>query len=55
MTEAQHDNDDVERGAAEEMSGTPLTDTEREASRRPPSDPSHEDEADSTEQATDNA
>ncbi|WP_255353320.1 hypothetical protein [Nocardia sp. NRRL S-836] len=32
-------SDDVERGAAEEASDTPLTPTEREASERPPSDP----------------
>jgi hypothetical protein len=29
-----------ERGAAEEASGTPLTPTEEEVSRRPPSQPS---------------
>ena len=40
MTEPERDNEDVERGAAEENSGAPLTDTEREVSRRAPSDPS---------------
>jgi hypothetical protein len=44
MSESQHDEDSVERGAAEEMSGTPLTDTEREASHRPPSQGPAEDE-----------
>jgi hypothetical protein len=34
----------VERGAAEEGSGTPLTPTEVEASRRPPSAPGNHDE-----------
>ncbi len=29
----------IERGAQEEASGTPLTETEVEASRRPPSEP----------------
>jgi hypothetical protein len=29
----------VERGAAEEASGTPVTETEVDASRRPPSEP----------------
>ncbi|MEV6717600.1 hypothetical protein AB0M48_36820 [Lentzea sp. NPDC051208] len=33
-------HDDVERGAAEENSGVPLTPTEEEASNRAPSDPS---------------
>ena len=33
------DQQDTERGAAEENSGTPVTDTERDASRRPPSQP----------------
>jgi hypothetical protein len=32
-------SDGVERGAAEEGSDTPLTPTEEEASKRPPSDP----------------
>lgn len=36
MTEP--DSGDVERGAAEERSGTPVTPTEEEASKRPPSD-----------------
>jgi hypothetical protein len=35
----------VERGAAEEASGSPLTPTEVEASRRPPSAPGNHDEA----------
>ncbi len=35
MSEQQH----PERGAAEENSGTPLTETEIDASRRPPSQP----------------
>ncbi|WP_329792307.1 hypothetical protein V1227_10460 [Lentzea sp. DG1S-22] len=35
MTEPEHDH--VERGAAEERSGAPLTPTEEEASKRPPS------------------
>jgi hypothetical protein len=34
-----NDQWDTERGAAEENSGTPVTDTERDASRRPPSQP----------------
>ncbi|PWK83687.1 hypothetical protein C8D88_110143 [Lentzea atacamensis] len=34
MTEPEHD--DVERGAAEEQSGAPLTPTEEEADERPP-------------------
>jgi hypothetical protein len=34
----------VERGAAEEASGTPLTPTEEEASSRPPSDPEAQDD-----------
>ncbi|WP_153278629.1 hypothetical protein [Saccharothrix syringae] len=38
MTEPQRDNEDVERGAAEEGADAPLTDTERELSRRAPSD-----------------
>jgi hypothetical protein len=29
----------VERGAAEENAGAPLTETEKEVSRRPPSEP----------------
>jgi hypothetical protein len=29
----------AERGAAEENSGTPVTETEKDASRRPPSQP----------------
>lgn len=37
MTEPEHD--EVERGAAEEQSGAPLTPTEVEAAKRPPSDP----------------
>ena len=32
-------SDHVERGAQEEQSGTPLTDTEVAASKRPPSQP----------------
>jgi hypothetical protein len=32
-------SDHVERGAQEEQSGTPLTDTEAAASKRPPSQP----------------
>lgn len=32
-------NEPVERGAAEEASGTPVTPTEVQASRRPPSEP----------------
>ena len=32
------ERDDVERGAAEEQSGAPLTPTEEEASNRAPSD-----------------
>jgi hypothetical protein len=31
--------DRVDRGASEEMSDTPVTQTEQEASRRPPSEP----------------
>lgn len=38
MTEPEHDH--VERGAAEEGSGVPVTPTEEEASERAPSDPS---------------
>lgn len=38
MTEPERD--EVERGAAEEQSGVPLTPTEEEAAERPPSDPS---------------
>lgn len=34
------EQDDVERGAAEEQSDVPLTPTEEEASKRAPSDPS---------------
>lgn len=37
MTEPEHDH--VERGAAEEQSGAPLTPTEEEAANRAPSDP----------------
>jgi hypothetical protein len=37
MTEPRHD--DVERGAAEEQSDAPLTPTEEEAAKRPPSSP----------------
>jgi hypothetical protein len=37
MTRPQGNDEHVERGAAEEMSDAPLTDTEREVSRRPPS------------------
>lgn len=37
MTEPEYEG--VERGAAEENSGAPLTPTEEEASKRPPSDP----------------
>ncbi|HUQ62046.1 hypothetical protein [Lentzea sp.] len=37
MTGPEHEG--VERGAAEESSGAPLTPTEEEASKRPPSDP----------------
>lgn len=37
MTEPEQD--DVERGAAEEQSGAPLTPTEEDAATRPPSDP----------------
>jgi hypothetical protein len=37
VTEPEYD--DTERGAAEERSGAPLTPTEQEASKRPPSDP----------------
>jgi hypothetical protein len=33
------EHDDVERGAAAENSGAPLTPTEEEASKRAPSDP----------------
>jgi hypothetical protein len=44
----QQDEDSVGRGAAEEMSGTPLTETEREVSERPPSDSPAEDEASSS-------
>ncbi|GAA3464652.1 hypothetical protein ACFFSW_28685 [Saccharothrix longispora] len=44
MTEPQRDDEGVERGAAEENSGSPLTETEVEVSKRPPSD-SPEDEA----------
>lgn len=36
----QPEHDDVERGAAEEQSGAPLTPTEEEAAKRPPSDDS---------------
>ncbi len=38
----------VERGAAEEASGTPLTETEVEASRRPPSQPQEPDSDDAS-------
>jgi hypothetical protein len=34
----------VERGAAEDAGGAPLTPTEEEASRRPPSDPGDQDD-----------
>ncbi|RDI34760.1 hypothetical protein [Lentzea flaviverrucosa] len=37
MTEPEHD--DVERGAAEEQSGAPLTPTEEEASKQASSGP----------------
>jgi hypothetical protein len=33
------DQQRTERGAAETASGTPMTETERDASRRPPSEP----------------
>lgn len=36
-------NEETERGAAEEASGTPLTETEAEVSKRPPSDPPEND------------
>ncbi len=39
MKERREETGDVERGAAEEASGTPLTPTEKKASRRPPSSP----------------
>jgi hypothetical protein len=40
MTDQQTGSDQpVERGAAEEASGAPLTPTEVDAARRPPSDP----------------
>jgi hypothetical protein len=45
----------VERGAAEDASGTPLTPTEVEASRRPPSAPSPDRSTDSRAGALDNA
>jgi hypothetical protein len=38
VTEPEHDH--VERGAAEEQSGVPLTPTEEETSNRAPSEPS---------------
>ncbi|MEU7474646.1 hypothetical protein AB0A63_01595 [Lentzea sp. NPDC042327] len=38
MTGPDRDEETVQRGAAEEASGTPLTETEAEVSRRPPSD-----------------
>jgi hypothetical protein len=38
MTEPA-ENEQTERGAAEEASGAPLTETEVEVSKRPPSDP----------------
>ncbi|WP_170068060.1 DUF4102 domain-containing protein [Lentzea guizhouensis] len=44
MTEPT-DNEQTERGAAEEASGVPLTETEVEASKRPPSDRPEEDGA----------
>jgi hypothetical protein len=51
----QQDEDSVGRGAAEEMSGTPLTETEREVSERPPSDSPAEDEASSRSDDEDDA
>lgn len=38
MTGPQEEDRGVERGDAEESSGAPLTETEREVSERPPSD-----------------
>ncbi|GGP82707.1 hypothetical protein [Saccharothrix coeruleofusca] len=38
MTGPQQEDGGVERGDAEESSGVPLTETEREVSQRPPSD-----------------
>jgi|tagenome__1003787_1003787.scaffolds.fasta_scaffold20326199_2 hypothetical protein len=38
MNEPFEDETGVERGAAEEVGGVPVTPTEEEASRRPPSD-----------------
>jgi hypothetical protein len=37
-------SDHVERGAQEERSGTPLTETEEAASKRPPSQPDSDSE-----------
>ncbi|WP_447007895.1 hypothetical protein ACRAKI_16085 [Saccharothrix isguenensis] len=36
MTEPRRDEETVERGSAEEATGAPLTDVEREVSGRPP-------------------
>jgi hypothetical protein len=41
-SDADHRDQPVERGAAEEAAGSPLTPTEVEASRRPPSAPEAE-------------
>ncbi|MFI9005767.1 hypothetical protein ACIGNX_00865 [Actinosynnema sp. NPDC053489] len=42
MTEPRRDEETVERGAAEEGSGAPLTETEREVSERPAGDTPHD-------------
>jgi hypothetical protein len=44
MKEPHEEQTDVERGAAEEASGVPLTPTEEEASSRPPGDTGDKDE-----------
>lgn len=39
----------IERGAAEEMSGAPLTDTEQQAATRPASEPGDDNAPDATD------
>jgi hypothetical protein len=43
MNEPYEGQTDAERGAAEDTSGVPVTPTEEEASRKPPSDPGDQD------------
>ena len=44
MTQPENQDDDrtIERGAAEDASGVPVTPTDVEASRKPPSEPRDE-------------